>query len=206
MWIPKTPKFIQNAFDEAIWSIPTKEKELYLTFDDGPNPLSTSFALRKLKKFDAKATFFCVGENVERNIDIFQQVIHAGHTVGNHSYSHKNGWYSDNDSYYNDIDRASKLIDSPYFRPPYGKLKYSQYKFLKSKFKIVMWDVLAEDYKASMTAKDCVEKIKKQALPGSVIVLHDNDKFYEKLRVVLPEILEHFSAQGFVFKPFSRAN
>lgn len=206
MWIPRTPKFIQNAFDEAIWSVPTKEKELYLTFDDGPNPLSTPFVLRKLKKFDAKATFFCVGENVERNIDIFQQVVHAGHTVGNHSYSHKNGWYSDNDSYYNDVDRASKLIDSPYFRPPYGKLKYSQYKFLKSKFKIVMWDVLAEDYKASMSAGDCVEKIKKQALPGSVIVLHDNDKFYEKLRVVLPEILEYFSDQGFVFKPFSRAS
>ncbi len=206
MWIPRTPKFIQNAFDEAIWSVPTKEKELYLTFDDGPNPLSTPFVLRKLKKFDAKATFFCVGENVERNIDIFQQVVHAGHTVGNHSYSHKNGWHSDNDSYYNDVDRASKLIDSPYFRPPYGKLKYSQYKFLKSKFKIVMWDVLAEDYKASMSAGDCVEKIKKQALPGSVIVLHDNDKFYEKLRVVLPEILEYFSDQGFVFKPFSRAS
>lgn len=206
MWIPRTPKFIQNAFDEAIWSVPTKEKELYLTFDDGPNPLSTPFVLRKLKKFDAKATFFCVGENVERNIDIFQQVVHAGHTVGNHSYSHKNGWYSDNDSYYNDVDRASKLIDSPYFRPPYGKLKYSQYKFLKSKFKIVMWDVLAEDYKASMSAGDCVEKIKKQALPGSVIVLHDNDKFYEKLRIVLPEILEYFSDQGFVFKPFSRAS
>lgn len=199
MYLVKTPKFIQNLFPNFTWSIPTANQEIFLTFDDGPIPEVTPWVLEQLAQYNAKATFFCVGDNVQKNPEVFQQVLDAGHTVGNHTYNHLNGWASDNLPYFHNIRKCANLVNSDLFRPPYGRLKPGQAQFLQRHYRIVMWDVLSGDFDPNISKEQCLNNITDKAKAGSIIVLHDSIKAKEKLYYVLPKVLKHFSSLGYTF-------
>ena len=180
------------------WSIKTKAKEVFLTFDDGPIPEVTPWVLESLKKFNAKATFFCVGENVKKYPDIFLQIKEAGHRIGNHTKNHLNGWKSINKDYFENIEQCNELVSSDLFRPPYGKIKPSQITYLKSKYKLIMWNVLTKDYDVSREGEYCFNQTKKSKA-GSIIVFHDSIKAEPRLKFALPKCLEYLSNEGFSF-------
>jgi peptidoglycan/xylan/chitin deacetylase (PgdA/CDA1 family) len=200
----KTPWWIKKIYPFYTWSIPTKEKILYLTFDDGPHPEATPFVLNELKKFDGLATFFCIGKNVMAYPDIYKRILDEGHAVGNHTQNHLNGWKTPNDVYMKDIAEAASYIDSNLFRPPYGRITLFQAKNLPAamkgkKSKIIMWDVLSADFDESITNEKSMQIVIFRSSPGSIIVFHDSEKAFQKLNYVLPKILHHFSNQGFKF-------
>ena len=207
----KTSPILASLYPDCVWKVNTKEKNLYLTFDDGPIPEITPFVLDELKKWKAKATFFCIGKNIEANPEIFKRIIREGHSIGNHTYNHTNGWKHTNLIYYKDIQKCARLISSfkiqhsayptPHlFRPPYGKLKISQYRALRSKYKIIMWDVLTFDFDLKKNAKSVLSAAVKHSAPGSVVVFHDSLKAKPKVEYALPKVLEHFTAKGFKFE------
>lgn len=206
----KTPKWLKALYPECIWQIDTDKKVLYLTFDDGPIPEATPWVLDELKKYKAKATFFCIGKNIDENPEIFKRIIKEGHIIGNHTYNHYNGWKYTNKEYYDNIAQCDKTLvnnkwraasgkELPLFRPPYGKLKPSQYKALKDKYRIVMWDVLTLDYNIQVSKTKVLNTVMKHAKPGSIIVFHDSIKANEKMQYALPKVLAHFSVQGYKF-------
>jgi len=201
MYLTKTPKFIQSLFPSFTWKMaPAKDKVLYLTFDDGPIPEVTPWVLETLDKFDAKATFFCVGDNVRKHEDVFQLVKSKGHSVGNHTYHHLSGWQTDNIPYFHDIRKCASLVKSNLFRPPYGRIKPKQTQFLSRHYKIVMWDVLSGDFDESLDAEACYQNVVRATKPGSIVVFHDSLKAEAKLKEVLPRVLEHYYLQGYIFK------
>ncbi len=200
MYLVKTPKFIQNLFPNFIWKIPSSEKVIYLSFDDGPIPEVTSWVLETLKEFNAKATFFCVGENVKKFPEAFQNVLAHGHSVGNHTYNHLNGWATDNIPYFHNIRHCANLVKSSLFRPPYGRLMPKQAQFLQRHYRIIMWDVLSGDFDPKITQEQCLENVKLKTKPGSIIVFHDSLKAFDKLQFVLPKVLQYFSEKGFRFE------
>ena len=195
----KTPSFIRYIFPSLIWNKEKSRKTIYLTFDDGPYNDLSNFILDELKKYQAKATFFYLGRQVEKYPKIFERCVNENHQIGNHTYSHLNGWATNNKKYYKDINKASKLINSDLFRPPYGRIKISQIKHLKKYYKIVMWDVLSWDFDENTCPKECFKNIVKNTSSGSIIVLHENKKSYKKVKEVLPKILNYFSSKGFTF-------
>ncbi len=204
----KTPWWLKQLYSSRIWSIDTNEKKIYLTFDDGPHPTITPFVLGELKKYGAKATFFCIGKNVVRYPDVYQQILDEGHRTGNHTQNHLNGWQTVNDIYFSDIEEATLYINSDLFRPPYGRIRSSQAKYIrramdKETAKIVMWDVLSGDFDKSTTPEQCLKNVVEKTNDGSVIVFHDSVKAWEKLSYTLPRILEHFSRKGFTFSAIS---
>ena len=203
MYLIKTPKFIQNLFPNYIWNTASSTPIIHLTFDDGPIPSVTPWVLDQLKKYDAKATFFCVGSNVEKYNDIFEQVVAEGHTIGSHTMNHLNGWNTDNIPYFHNVRRGASLVKSELFRPPYGKMKPSQAQFIQRHYKVVMWDVLSGDFDPNITSEQCYRNIVNNASAGSIVVLHDSLKAKEKLEYVLPRILEYFSGLGYQFKNLS---
>jgi peptidoglycan-N-acetylglucosamine deacetylase len=200
MYFVRTPKLIQNLIPNYTWSIPTDEKVLYLTFDDGPIPEITPWVLDTLKKFNAKATFFCVGDNVKRNPSVFQQVLAEGHAVGNHTFSHINGWDSDNIPYFHNVRHCAKLVKSTLFRPPYGRLTPKQTQFLTRHYDIVMWDVLSGDFDQDISKEECLRNVISATKRGSIIVFHDSMKAAERMMYALPRVLEYFSANGYRFE------
>jgi len=200
MYLIKTPGFVQGLFPNFTWKIPSSSKEIYLTFDDGPAPGTTQWILDLLSSYDAKATFFCVGENVEKYPEIFQSIKREGHQVGNHTYNHLAGWSTDNIEYFHNIRKCAQLVDSTLFRPPYGKMKPSQVQFLQRHYQIVMWDVLSGDFDEEMTAQKCAQNVIKNAKSGSIVVFHDNYKSFDVLKTALPEILENLKSRGYTFK------
>ena len=203
MYLYKTPKWVGGMFPNILWNIKTDAKDIYLTFDDGPVPEATPWVLEQLEKYNAKATFFMVGDNITKYKDLFSEVVAHQHTVANHTFNHLNGWRTKSNVYSKNIDKAEKLIgtsSSQLFRPPYGRLKWSQYKEINKSYKIVMWDVLSGDFNTSQSAKKCLQKSINATLPGSIIVFHDSAKTIETLRYVLPRYLEHFTALNFNFK------
>jgi len=173
MYFTRPPSILRRLLPGLIWTIPNEENRVFLTFDDGPDPEITPWVLDTLGKYDAKATFFCLGKNVEKYPDLFERIKREGHAVGNHTYSHLDGWKTRNREYFEDIDRADKLIGSPLFRPPYGRIKPSQIKILKERYKIVMWDLLSGDFDSKMTTEECINKVKKYTGKGSIVVFHD---------------------------------
>jgi peptidoglycan-N-acetylglucosamine deacetylase len=181
MYLVKTPQFIQKLFPNFTWRIPSDEKVLYLTFDDGPIPDVTPWVLDQLKQYDAQATFFCVGDNIRKNPEIFGQVVEAGHAVGNHTFNHLNGWTTDNVKYFLNVRRCAHQVHSSLFRPPYGRLMPKQAEFLQRHYRIVMWDVLSGDFDPELTPEQCL-------------------KAWERLEYVLPKVLEHFAAKGYQFR------
>lgn len=200
MYLVKTPKFIQELFPNFTWRIPSSEKVLYLTFDDGPIPEVTPWVLEQLSAYNAKATFFCVGDNIQKHPEVFEQVKAAGHAVGNHTFNHQNGWITDNIPYFHNVRHCANLTKTILFRPPYGKLRPRQTQFLLRHYRIVMWDVLSGDFDPNITAEQCLQNVVSNASEGSIVVFHDSLKAEEKLRYALPRVLEHFSALGYRFE------
>jgi peptidoglycan/xylan/chitin deacetylase (PgdA/CDA1 family) len=191
--------FFRFIFPSVIWRMKNLPGCVYLTFDDGPVPEVTPWVLETLNKYNAKATFFCVGENAERYPHLLHEIKKEGHSVGNHTMRHLNGWNTATEKYLDDVQACKKIIESVLFRPPYGKMKWSQYKRLRKEFKIVMWDVLSMDYRQDLKGEDCFGLIKSKATSGSVIVFHDSLKAEKRLRFALPETLSYFSKKGYSF-------
>ena len=201
MYLTKTPDFVQNMFPNLIWKMKNQgQKNLYLTFDDGPIPEITPWVLDQLDKYDAKATFFCVGENVKKHDDIYRRVKSNGHLVGNHTYNHLSGWNTSNMDYFRNVRYCDDLVDSKLFRPPYGRLKNKQAIYLTRKYKVVMWDVLSGDFDPKLTKEHCLQNVISKSTSGSIIVFHDSLKAKDKLQYVLPKVLSHFSKEGYTFK------
>ena len=181
------------------WQMPNEDKCLYLTFDDGPSPETTPLILEILDSYNAKATFFCVGENVDKHPGSFRMYIEAGHKVGNHSYSHPKGWETDTDNYLANVQKCSEVVKSTLFRPPYGKMTRSQQKALRENYDIIMWTVLSRDYDNGIDAQTCLEKTWKYTRPGAIVLFHDSTKTIEKLKYVLPEYLNRAVKSGYSF-------
>jgi peptidoglycan/xylan/chitin deacetylase (PgdA/CDA1 family) len=202
------PLLFRKLFRSFVWRIPTKDLVLFLTFDDGPVPGVTPAVLELLREYNAKATFFCIGDNVQKHPEVFQQVINEGHAIGNHTYNHLNGWKTRTEDYILNIDKCHGQLKSEirnpqsaidFFRPPYGKLSISQYLKLKLDYSIIMWDVLSKDWKQHLTGDDCFGIVKKKAKPGSIIVFHDSLKAEARMLPALEKILKYFSERGFRF-------
>ncbi len=196
----KTPKLLSGSFKNIIWSVPTDRKEFFLTFDDGPIPDNTQWILSELNKYQAKATFFCVGENVKKFPEIFKGILKNGHAVGNHTFNHLNSWKNNNTNYLQNIALANQYIDSIYFRPPYGKLSFNALRQIKRDFQIVLWDILSRDFDTGISSETCLNNVLKNAIQGSIIVFHDNYKATKHLKYVLPRILDYYSSLGYSFK------
>jgi peptidoglycan/xylan/chitin deacetylase (PgdA/CDA1 family) len=203
MYLVKTPSFIQSLFPGFIWKVPTEEKKLYLTFDDGPIPELTPWVLSLLNKNAAKATFFCVGDNVRKYPDILADIVSEGHGTGNHTHNHLSGWSADNIPYYQNIRRCASVVKSSLFRPPYGKLKPSQAFFLQRHYHIVMWDVLSGDFDEKLSNDQCFNNVINHVQNGSIIVFHDSLKSERKLKNTLSRILEYCTNEGFMFEPLT---
>jgi len=197
MYLIKTPFWLRAIYPNCTWKIPVQEKVIYLTFDDGPDPEATPFVLANLKKFNAKATFFCIGNNVLKHPNIYESILKEGHKVGNHTYDHLNGWKTENNIYINNIKDAMNIIDSKLFRPPYGRITKSQIKILKQTDslpnQIIMWDVLSGDFDIQINGEICAGNVINNTLPGSIIVFHDSQKAWDRMSIALPKVLEHFS-------------
>jgi peptidoglycan/xylan/chitin deacetylase (PgdA/CDA1 family) len=204
----KTPLLVQKIFHNYSWRIRTRKKEIYLTFDDGPVPDFTPWVLETLKTYNAKATFFCVGENIERYPHIFEQVIKDGHSVGNHTFNHLQGWKTSTEKYIKNILKAESYFkDIPQnqgtklFRPPHGRLTPNQGRILRKKgYKIVMWDVLSGDFDQSLSKEQCLEHTLNHINSGSIVVFHDSIKSFKNLDYVLPRLLEHYTSKEYEFK------
>lgn len=201
MYLIKTPWWLTKMYSAALtWKIPAAENEIFLTFDDGPHPNITPFVLDCLQQYNAKATFFCVGKNVQQYQQVFRQVVDQGHRVGNHTHNHLNGWKTSDEDYFKNIILAKKYIDSNLFRPPYGRISRFQIQQLKTIFKIIMWDVLSGDFDISLPLEKCLENVVANSTAGSVIVFHDSEKAFPRLKYVLPKALEFFTEKKFIMK------
>jgi peptidoglycan-N-acetylglucosamine deacetylase len=200
MYLVKTPRLLQSLLPTFTWRIPTEEKVIYLTFDDGPIPEVTPWVLDNLRQYDAKATFFCVGDNVKKHPSVFQQILAENHTVGNHTFNHLSGWDSENMKFFHNVRHCAQLVKSSLFRPPYGRLTPKQTQFLTRHYKIVMWDVLSGDFDQNITKEDCLNNVLASTRRGSIIVFHDSLKASERMMYTLPLVLEHFAAKGYRFE------
>lgn len=207
----KTPFLVKKLFPNYIWDIKTEEKVLYLTFDDGPTPDITEWTLDILKKFNAKATFFCIGNNIEKHPSIFKRINDEGHSIGNHTYNHARGWRTTADIYVEEVQKTQELFNSKIvnrqssivnlFRPPYGQITPKQGMALrKLGYKIIMWDILAFDWMDTISKEECAQNVISKASSGSIIVFHDSVKASERMQYALPKVLDYFSEKGFEFR------
>jgi peptidoglycan-N-acetylglucosamine deacetylase len=199
----KTPVWLQKLFPKMIWKIKTNEKKIYLSFDDGPHYEHTFFVLNELKKYKAKATFFCIGNNVRLYPEIYKQIIDDGHSIGNHSYHHLNGKKTKDDVYIKDVEHAAKYIDSNLFRPPFGQIKKFQAKVFREMtkpYKIIMWTVLSGDFDTTITKEKCLKNVLCKTTNGSIVVFHDSEKASAKMKFALPKVLEIFTEKGYSFE------
>jgi len=192
---------IQQMDKRMLWRVETTEKVLYLTFDDGPIPELTPWVLDVLKEHGAKATFFCMGRNVEAHPELFQRLLAEGHAVGNHTWDHPSGWRTPRTDYFRSVLRCQRLTRTDLFRPPYGRATSAQINALRKRFKLVMWDVLSGDFEERMTGEDCFELVKLKAKPGSIIVFHDNLLSEIRMKHALPRVLAHYKGLGYRFEP-----
>lgn len=212
----KTPRIAKKVFPNYVWDIPTDKKVIYLTFDDGPTPEVTNWTLAILKQYEAKATFFCIGNNIEKHPDIFQNIIQEGHGIGNHTHNHVKGWKAKTCAYLENVKRCENVLDTQVhqtetvnghslttnlFRPPYGQITPKQgKKLIESSYRIIMWDVLSFDWDKRISPGTCLKNVISKATEGSIIVFHDSVKASKNMQYALPKVLDYFSKKGFVFK------
>ncbi|MCK5907135.1 MAG: polysaccharide deacetylase family protein, partial [Flavobacteriales bacterium] len=194
------PFFLRWIYSEATWRVNTSEKILYLTFDDGPTEEVTDFVLEELKKYNAKATFFCLGLRALNNPFLMNALFVDGHGIGNHSFSHPNGFRTKIGDYLDDVKKADDVIASNLFRPPYGKMKWRQYKKLKEFYKIVMWDVMSGDFDKAIDGNRCFKNVTDNAKEGSIVIFHDSEQAFPRLKVALPKVLKYYSDLGYRFE------
>ena len=202
MLIEQPSKWLRWIYPHALWRMDKHDHSVYLTFDDGPIPESTPFILETLAKFDVKATFFMVGENVLRYHDLYNNIVNAGHRVGNHTFNHMGSFKHWTLSYAMNTSKANELIHSDLFRPPHGWMRPSVYWWLSRQYKIVMWDLVTRDYSKWLTGEDVFNNVKRYARNGSIITFHDSLKSIEKLKIALPKSIAWLKEQGYEFKTF----
>jgi len=199
MYFVKTPFYLKKIFSAMTWDFPGGEKEIYLTFDDGPTPGITEFVLETLALHQAKATFFCLGSKADAQPELIERIRMEGHVIGNHTYNHPNGWKTDDESYLADVAKAAQVLPGKLFRPPYGRIKITQIEALRNDYHIVMWDVISGDFDEDINEERCLQNMVDNAKDGSIIVMHDSPKAEAKLRYALPRLLEHFKTLGYSF-------
>jgi peptidoglycan-N-acetylglucosamine deacetylase len=197
----RTPFLLPLLYPHLLWRIPSTEKIIYLTFDDGPVPGPTEFVLDVLEKEHAQATFFCIGENVTRNPEVFRKLTDSHHALGNHTYNHLKGWNCSTEQYTANTAKCGEVIkeENMLFRPPYGRITRSQIRAL-AQYQIVMWDVLTHDYLASLSEEKCLRESIAATRPGSIVVFHDSYKAEKNMMYTLPRFIDHFRNQNYVFK------
>ena len=203
MFIEQPARFLRWMYPRALWRMDSHQRAVYLTFDDGPIPEATPFILDVLDRFDAKATFFMVGENVEKYPHLFQEVKARGHRLGNHTHNHICGyrWWSWN--YLSNARRAGELLHTDLFRPPHGWMRPMQYQVIRHcGYRIVMWDVVTRDYSRRLTAEDVLRNVIRYTRPGSILTFHDSLKSIDKLKSMLPQAMQWLTAQGYEFRTF----
>ena len=201
----KTPWWLKRIYPGRVWDINITEKIIYLTFDDGPHPVATPFVLDELKKYNAKATFFCIGKNVAEYPEIYKRILNEGHRTGNHTQNHLNGWQTNDAIYLNNIAEATQYINSELFRPPYGRIKKSQAKkidtVIKNKEpKIIMWSVLSGDFDTTISKERCLKNVVTNVKSGAIVVFHDSEKAYQHLEYTLPKALQMLLENGYRFE------
>lgn len=203
MYFTKNPILLKKMYPSLIWDIPSASKTIYLSFDDGPIPEVTPFVLETLERYDAKATFFCIGDNVRKHPEIYEQVKSAGHSIGNHTFNHLNGWKTDTNVYLENIALCNSFTKTKLFRPPYGRILPSQIKGIKKNYpdtKIIMWDILSGDFDLNIDAEKCYKNATQATESGSIIVFHDSIKAYPRLKTALPKSLEFWKNEGYSFE------
>jgi peptidoglycan/xylan/chitin deacetylase (PgdA/CDA1 family) len=200
MYLVQPTYLIKSIYPKAIWRKEPTDKKLYLTFDDGPIPEITTWVLDVLKHYHVKATFFCVGNNVEKHPAIFQRILDEEHAVGNHTYNHLNGWKTHSPLYLKNVSKCKELVHSNLFRPPYGKMKKTQFNILRRYYSIVLWDVLSGDYDKKTSPEKCLKNVVDKYRNGSIIVFHDNVKAWTNLEYALPKFIEHALKEGYRFE------
>ena len=196
MLISKPPAIIKPLSKDLVWDVPNEEGKVYLTFDDGPLPGVTDRILDLLAGAEAKATFFCIGKNVKNHPILFQRILEEGHSVGNHTMNHTNGWKANDSTYLIEVEDCQALTGTRLFRPPYGRIKRRQVKMLASEFRIIMWSIISGDYDSSIGPEKCYSIVEKHLKPGSIVVFHDSEKAKDTVLDVLPKTLELMKSNG----------
>ena len=214
LWV-KTNWLVRWIFPKYVWSIPNNEKKVFLTFDDGPTPEITEWVLAELRNYNVKATFFCIGDNISKHPEVFEQIKANGHAIGNHTYNHLKGWKTDDKTYIDNFWQCQALTETNLFRPPYGRIKKSQMRKLvnswqltvgkklkteNSELQTVMWDVLSGDFDLKLSPEKCYQNVIKNTRNGSIIVFHDSLKAWDRLEYALPKSIEYLLQQGYQFK------
>ena len=202
-YINRIPEFLRRFLPGDVWEISSEEPTLYLSFDDGPHPQITGFVLDELRKWNAKATFFCIGKNVKQYPEMYRQILEEGHSVGNHTMHHLNAWSVKEEVYLEDVAEAKTYIDSDLFRPPYGKITRFLQKRLAAPaygMKTIMWSLLSADFDAKVSPEKCLNNVVLRAKSGDIIVFHDSEKAKEKIEFALPRTLQYFNEKGYAFK------
>jgi peptidoglycan/xylan/chitin deacetylase (PgdA/CDA1 family) len=202
MYLVKSPLLLKWFYSALTWNKSRSQKIIYLTFDDGPVPNVTEFVLNTLKSFKIKATFFCIGDNIIKHPEVFERLKNEGHTIGNHTFNHLNGWKTTNNTYVQNFLKCQELTQTNLFRPPYGRIKKSQISSLRSEvpqLEIIMWDVLSGDFDLSLSPEKCYQNIINNTGNGSIIVFHDSLKAFDRLKYALPKAIEYFLNEGYQF-------
>nr|WP_199081432.1 polysaccharide deacetylase family protein [Pedobacter sp. ASV19] len=200
MYLVKSPLLLKWYYPSLVWNKTRSDKVIYLTFDDGPIPVVTDFVLKTLKSFKAKATFFCIGDNIVKHPDVFQRVIEDGHRIGNHTFNHLKGWKTEDQTYLQNFLKCQELTGTDLFRPPYGRIKKSQVSQIRKRFpnlQIIMWDVLSGDFDPFLAPDKCFENVIRHTTNGSIIVFHDSLKAFDRLKYALPRTLQYLNDQGY---------
>ncbi len=207
----KTPRLVKKIFPKYTWDLSSiNENKIYLTFDDGPIPIVTEFVLEQLNHYNAKATFFCIGDNIQKHPDVFNLILSQGHTIGNHTMNHLKAWKNNHDTYIQNVIECEEIIQKhkkslqnvqKLFRPPHGQISHSKFKTLENLgYHIILWDVLSKDWELSTSPEECFQNVIENVKPGSIIVFHDSIKASKNVTATLPKVLEYFTKKGFVFE------
>jgi len=196
MYVSKTPAVVKALYSSLVWNMPRTENKVYLTFDDGPHPHITEEVLTQLEYFQARATFFCIGDNIRKFPSVFERLKQKGHAIGNHTYNHLNGWKTPDFTYFRNALQCQALTQTGLFRPPYGRISRSQASALGKRFRVIMWDVLSADFDREITPEKCLANVTANIQPGSIVVFHDSEKAADRTLYALPRVLELIREKG----------